>query len=62
MKRTQDSEHCKNVYGITALRNVWVWTGFIWFRMETSGRHFRPRSWTFGFHKMREIYWLLKKY
>ena len=40
---TRDSELCKNVYGTTALRRVWVWTGFIRFRMETSGRHFWSR-------------------
>jgi hypothetical protein len=32
-----------------------VWTGFIWFRIETRGWFFWKRQWIFGSHKMRDI-------
>jgi hypothetical protein len=40
---------------------VWVWTGFIWLRIGSSGGLLWTRQWTFGFHKWRRIYWLAEQ-
>jgi hypothetical protein len=33
-------------------------TGLSWFRIGTGGGYLWLREWTFGFHKMRGIFWL----
>ena len=41
---------------------TWVgaaWTGLIWIGMETDGRLLWMQKWTFGFHKMWGISWLI---
>ena len=38
--------------------NVGVWAGSNWLKIGTGGGHLWVRWWTFGFHKMRGIYWL----
>jgi hypothetical protein len=35
-----------------------AWTGLIWLRTGTCGRHLLMQWWTFGFHKMWGISWL----
>jgi len=37
------------------------WTGSIWPRTGTSDGLLWRRQWTFGSHKMREIYWLVEE-
>ena len=52
------------VDGRIILRRIfWKWdvgprTRLIWLRIGTGDRHLWMRQWTFGFHKMRGIYWL----
>jgi hypothetical protein len=52
------------VYGSILLRWIFrkwdevVWPGLSWFRIGRGGGHLWMWSWTFGFHKMREISWL----
>jgi hypothetical protein len=36
-----------------------IWTGFIWFRIETSGAVLWTRYWSLAFHEKRWIPWLL---
>jgi hypothetical protein len=38
---------------------VGVWTGSSWLRIGTGGGHLWMRKWTFGFHKMWGISWLV---
>ena len=40
--------------------DVGVWTGPSWLNIGTVGGHLRMQKWTFGFHKMRGICWLVK--
>jgi hypothetical protein len=35
-----------------------AWTGSIWLRIGTGGGLLWMWWWTFGFHKMRGIYWV----
>jgi hypothetical protein len=37
---------------------VRAWTGSIWLRIGTGGRHLWMWSWTYKFHKMQGISWL----
>jgi hypothetical protein len=36
----------------------WVWNGFVWLRIGTSGGLLWTQKWTFRFHKRRGISWL----
>jgi hypothetical protein len=36
-------------------RDVGVWTGSSWLRIDTGGENLGMRQLTFGFHKMRAI-------
>jgi hypothetical protein len=35
-----------------------TWTGLVWLRIGTGGRHLWMRYWTFGLHKMLNMSWL----